>query len=91
MHLILPDFVSVVLLTIYLVYLNMIRKILKVESDKVSISVPKNYIGKFMEIIAFTKDEEEDKEVLHHGIATFYALSLDTRGFKFNRDEANER
>lgn len=69
----------------------MIRKILKVNSDTVSIGVPKNYIGKMLEIIAFTKDEEMNKEGLRYRTATFKALSLDTRGFKFNRDEANER
>lgn len=69
----------------------MIRKILKVNSDIVSIDVPKNYIGKMLEIIAFTKDEELDKVSFRRRTATFDALSLDTRGFKFNRDEANER
>lgn len=69
----------------------MIRKILKVDSDIVSISVPKNYMGKILEIIAFTKDEEQDKDISQVQKATFNALSLDTRGFKFNREEANER
>ena len=69
----------------------MIRKILKVNSDIVSIGVPKNYIGKILEIIAFTKDEELNKTGFQNRTATFDALSLDTRGFKFNRDEANER
>ena len=69
----------------------MIRKILKVNSDTVLLPVPPNYMGKILEIIAFTKDEENDKTVSKHEAATFKALSLDTRGFKFNRDEANER
>ena len=69
----------------------MIRKILKVNSDTVSIAVPKDYLGKMLEIIAFTKDEELNKDGLQYGSATFNALSLDTKGFKFNRDEANER
>lgn len=69
----------------------MIRKILKVDSDTVSITVPKSYIGKILEIIAFSKDEEANKGTVNTGKATFNALSLDTRGFKFDRDEANER
>ncbi len=69
----------------------MIRKILKVNSETVSISVPKNYIGKILVISAFAKDEEHDKETGGQRMATFNALSLDTRGFKFDRDEANER
>ena len=69
----------------------MIRKILKVESDTISISVPKNYIGKVMEIIAFSADEELTGEVPSKKTVTFNAISIDTIGFKFNRDDANER
>ena len=69
----------------------MIRKTLKVNSDTVSISVPKNYLGKILEIIAFSKDEGLNNDALQRKAATFNALSLDTREFKFNRDEANER
>lgn len=70
----------------------MIRKLIKVESDKISISVPKDYIGKVMEVIAFSRDEAvANKEVKKKKKATFNALSLDTLGFKFNRNEANER
>lgn len=69
----------------------MIRKILKVDSDTVSITVPPNYIGKILEIIAFSKDEETGKGNISKEKATFNALSLDTRGFKFDRNEANER
>jgi len=69
----------------------MVRKILKVDSDTVSIDVPKNYKEKMLKIIAFTKDEELDEDGFQHKVATFDALSLDTKGFKFNRDEANER
>lgn len=69
----------------------MIRKIVKVESDKISISVPKDYIGKVMEVIAFSRDEAVNKEAKKKKKVTFNALSLDTVGFKFNREEANER
>lgn len=57
----------------------------------VSFSVPENYIGKEMEVIAFTMMEGlENKDAISKN-ATFSALSIDTKGFKFNRDEANER
>jgi hypothetical protein len=69
----------------------MIRQILKVDSDTVSISVPKNYIGKVLEIIAFTREEGLSTEGAVKEDSTFNALSLDTRGFKFDRNEANER
>ncbi len=57
----------------------------------VSFSVPENYIGKEMEVIAFTKKEGLEKTETHNKKVTFSALSIDTKGFKFNRDEANER
>jgi translation elongation factor EF-G len=69
----------------------MIRKLIKVESDKISISVPKDYIGKVMEVIAFSRDEAVSKEIKKKKKATFNAVSLDTVGFKFNREDANER
>jgi hypothetical protein len=73
------------------VNLNMIRKILTVDSDTISIAVPSRYMGKVLEIIAFSEDESQNREPLKKRSATFNALSLDTKGFKFNRDEANER
>ena len=69
----------------------MIRKIVKVESSKISITVPDDYIGKVMEVIAFSTDEALIKDDKKRKKATFTALSLDTVGFKFNRDDANER
>ncbi|WP_316812839.1 hypothetical protein [Pedobacter heparinus] len=60
----------------------MIRKLVKVESDKISISVPKDYIGKVMEVIAFSRDETVSKEAKKKKKATFNAVSLDTVGFK---------
>ncbi len=51
----------------------MIHKKLKVNSDTVS----KNYIGKILEIIAFTKDEELEKDFSKRDRPTFNALSLE--------------
>jgi len=69
----------------------MIRKILTVDSDTISISVPASYMGKVLEIIAFSQEESQNRELVNKHVATFKALALDTKGFKFNRDEANER
>lgn len=44
-----------------------------------------------LEIIAFSKDECLTKEISKKRKPTFNVLSLNTVGFKFNRDEANER
>jgi len=85
----------------------MIRTIITPDTDKFNLilSVPENYIGKELEVIAFAKDEGIEKRsaskervsftVLHTERASakdvFKALKFDTRGFKFNRDEANSR
>lgn len=57
----------------------------------ISLSVPESYIGQEMEVIAFTKKEGLETVELSAKKVTFSALSIDTKGFKFNRDEANER
>ena len=57
----------------------------------ISLSIPENYIGKEMEVIAFTKKEGLSSKELIEKDVTFNALSIDTKGYKFNRDEANER
>jgi len=55
------------------------------------LSVPENYIGKEMEVIAFTKKEGFNEYEITKKDVSFTALSIDTKGFKFNRNEANER
>ena len=72
---------------------NMIRTTVIPDNRNVtiSLSVPENYVGKEMEVIAFTKKEGLDEIELLEKKVSFTALSIDTRGFKFNRDEANER
>ena len=57
----------------------------------ISLSIPESYIGREMEVIAFTKKEGLTQvEPSKKGIS-FSAISISTKGFKFNRDEANER
>jgi hypothetical protein len=72
----------------------MIRTTIIPDKQEISISllVPENYIGKEVEVIAFSKKEVvEERQQEGTKKVTFNALSLDTRGYKFNRDEANER
>ena len=57
----------------------------------ISFSIPESYLGNEMEIIAFSRNEEMNSVPGHEGKATFSALSFNTKGFKFNRDEASER
>lgn len=56
-----------------------------------SFYVPKDYIGKEVDVIAFTQNEGLQSKETSIKQVSFTALSIDTRGFKFNRDEANER
>lgn len=69
----------------------MIRTIITPNNQTISFNIPKDYIGKEIEVIAFPKDEGISKEKPPKKKVTFTALSIDTRGYKFNRDEANER
>ena len=69
----------------------MIRTIVTAKDQTISFDIPKKYIGKQIEIIAFSKDEEIAKDVTVRKKVSFDALAIDTRNYKFNRDEANER
>lgn len=53
--------------------------------------MPKEYIGKELEVIVFTKGEGLQNRKLPEKQVSFTALSIDTKGLKFNREEANER
>jgi hypothetical protein len=69
----------------------MIRTILIPDTQTVSFTVPKEYVGKELEVIAFAKNEGIRGKKSSKKQVSFTALSIDTVGFKFNRDEANER
>ncbi|WP_372950173.1 hypothetical protein [Mariniphaga sp.] len=69
----------------------MIRTIIKAQKNYLTIRLPNEYIGKQLEVIAFMLDEETEKKHSKKKDVTFDAVSVDTRGFKFNRSEANER
>ena len=49
----------------------MIRKIVKVESDIIYVTLPKYYIGKVVEVIAFSSEEAVNKEERKRKKATF--------------------
>jgi hypothetical protein len=56
-----------------------------------SFYVPKDYIGKEVDVIAFTQNEGLQGKEASKKQVSFTALSIDTKDFKFNRDKANER
>ena len=69
----------------------MIHTIVTPNNQTISFDIPKDYVGKQIEVIAFAKGEGITKEQPAKKNVTFNALSIDTRGYKFNRDEANDR
>ena len=69
----------------------MIRTVFTADKNIVTLPLPDNFIGKQVEIIAFTVDEGKQSIQNKKKEVSFNAVKLDTRGFKFNRDEANER
>lgn len=71
----------------------MVQKVIIPDNNVVNLSLtlPDSYVGKEVEIIAFTKNEGlEEKQKSKH-FTSFDTFSIDTSSFKFNRDEANER
>ena len=69
----------------------MIRTVIIPQKQTISFDVPKDYVGKQIEVIAFSSDEGMQKKQPSLKKVSFNALSIDTKGYKFNRDEANER
>jgi hypothetical protein len=69
----------------------MIRTIITPQDQRIFFDIPKDYVGKQIEVIAFAKDEGMQKKQSKPKEVSFDALSIDTKGYKFNRDEANER
>ncbi|MBS1524236.1 MAG: hypothetical protein JST19_01225 [Bacteroidetes bacterium] len=67
----------------------MIREVIVPDKNIVSVSVPDEYIGKTVEVIAFALDEST--KATDKSNCTFNALKIDTLNYRFNRDEANER
>jgi hypothetical protein len=69
----------------------MVRTVVTADKNTVIVSIPEAYIGKQVEVIAFTLDEGDPLAGEKKKKASFDAIRLDTMGYKFNRDEANER
>ncbi|GAB1451926.1 hypothetical protein MASR2M47_19820 [Draconibacterium sp.] len=69
----------------------MIRTVVTPKKNLLTIHIPDKYIGKKMEVIAFALDENADDLTFNNINKSFSAISFSTSGFKFNRDEANER
>jgi len=69
----------------------MIRTIVTLDKNNLTLLLPDAFLGKQIEVIAFVIDEAKTKAATFTKTKTFSAIQLDTRGYTFNRDEANER
>lgn len=69
----------------------MVRTILKVDQTELTLSLPQEFVGKQIEVLAFVIDETAQGPSTPRSSRTFKALQLDTKGFTFNREEAHER
>ena len=71
----------------------MIQKVIIPDNSTVNLSftIPDSYIGKELEIIAFARNEGLQNKELSKKFTSFDSIKIDTTGFKFNREEANER
>ena len=65
-----------------------IREIVIPENNKIELTIPDNFIGEQIEVLAIKIDKETDQ---FKRDKSFDAIKLDLSGFKFNREEANER
>jgi hypothetical protein len=68
----------------------MIRTFFTPLKDNYVFPVPTEYIGKELEMLVFPKNEVFSKPLADKK-ATFNAVSIDTRQYTFNREEANAR
>ena len=69
----------------------MIRTVVTSDKNSVVLPLPDNYVGKQIEIIAFALDEPVKQTQRISAKKVFTSLKFNTSGYKFNRDEANER
>lgn len=67
-----------------------IREIVVPKNNKIELIVPDNFIGQEIEVLAIKIENKTSKSKEKKG-KSFDAIKLDLSGFKFNREEANER
>lgn len=70
----------------------MIRTVLIPDKNFLKFNIPDKYVGKKVEVIVFMVDDDPEETIkLQQGKKNFSVIKLKTTGFKFNREEANER
>ncbi len=67
-----------------------IREIVIPENNKIELTIPDNFIGKKIEVLAFELEEVPAEDV-NKVDRPFTVANVKIEGYKFNREEANER
>ncbi|GEM_PF-1364028 len=70
--------------------MQVIKEFQKIKSNEVRINVPDDFVDNDVEITVKKITGPQKKQGLKRKLL-LNAIRLDTRGFKFSRDEANER
>ena len=72
--------------------MEFIREIKKIEDNTITIELPENYKYKEVEILILPfEDSEKSESSERRPFESLKEISLDTRTFKFNREELHER
>jgi len=72
--------------------MEFIREIKKIEDNTITIELPENYKNKEVEILILPFEDSEKKDSSkRRPFESLKEISLDTRTFKFNREELHER
>ena len=69
----------------------MVRTTVIPSNEIVHFNVPKEYIGKEVEVIVFTKTEGKLQHSNGKKAVSLNAIAINTSAQQFNRNEANER
>ena len=70
----------------------MIRKIITPKTNTVTLELPESYIGKRIEILAFSIVLEVENIQKEKSLNDFYSdISIDLKSFHFDREAMNER
>lgn len=71
----------------------MVKKSFTALQQQILLQLPKSFIGKRVEILAYTEEEvqKEKQQKKPQPLIDFNTMKVSTKGFRFNRNEANER
>ena len=72
--------------------MEFIREIKKIAENTITIELPESYKNKEVEILVLPfENTERSKPFKRHPFESLKHISIDTRQYKFNREELHER